>query len=572
MSHSSSLPKQPYDERPLEPAETAAWKQEVNERLAAHRNRRGGPQETAAPRASESTRAASGKAAEAAARVAARYAKAPSYNQFLAGEARAVVRAAGAAAEAALHAQAAAEAVLAGLESAPLAPGLWQPAPPPAPRLSSAHHHPEVLAQTKPVVAHAAPAPIPALAEPAATAAPLPAPRWLDEPPAAPSPASSPSTATRETPWAGAQPRWEETLPLPTSAAGSAAGFAEAWHVDSDPWADMRLQPAPEGSEFQYDSRAMEEDEEWFSAGPSGLQQDPLSRATVEPVQHLPANLIEFPRELIAPRKARPQLAEAPIRRAVADDPQLNIFEVDPELLAQSAVLGEAVTVAPPGWASIELEDVPEQPYFESEEASRIYATVLPVEAYAVEEKLATTLPAILDPHEFEELEVAPAELHEQLSTQSDPHLLRESLAAPLPAAELIVAPMLDRMLASVVDGALITLASVAASVVVLASTAHPPSGRIAVIAASCGWMMFWLLYQFLFLSYAEEGTPGMRYARIALCTFDDDNPTVAQMRKRIPAMLLSSLPAGLGLAWAVFDKDHLGWHDRLTKTYQRKY
>jgi len=43
-------------------------------------------------------------------------------------------------------------------------------------------------------------------------------------------------------------------------------------------------------------------------------------------------------------------------------------------------------------------------------------------------------------------------------------------------------------------------------------------------------------------------------------------------MRRRIPALLLSVAPAGLGLLWAVFDGDNLGWHDRLTKTYQRKY
>ena len=94
----------------------------------------------------------------------------------------------------------------------------------------------------------------------------------------------------------------------------------------------------------------------------------------------------------------------------------------------------------------------------------------------------------------------------------------------------------------------------------------------MALIAGICGWLLFGLLYQFLFLSYAEEGTPGMRYARIALCTFDDDNPTVEQMRQRIPAMLLAALPACVGLGWALFDEDHLGWHDRLTRTYQRKY
>ena len=63
-----------------------------------------------------------------------------------------------------------------------------------------------------------------------------------------------------------------------------------------------------------------------------------------------------------------------------------------------------------------------------------------------------------------------------------------------------------------------------------------------------------------------------MRYARVALCSFEDDNPSREQMRKRIPALLLSTLPAGLGLAWAFIDGDSLALHDRLTKTYQRKY
>jgi hypothetical protein len=30
-------------------------------------------------------------------------------------------------------------------------------------------------------------------------------------------------------------------------------------------------------------------------------------------------------------------------------------------------------------------------------------------------------------------------------------------------------------------------------------------------------------------------------------------------------------LPLGLGLAWGLFDEEHLNWHDRLSRTYQRK-
>jgi uncharacterized RDD family membrane protein YckC len=197
----------------------------------------------------------------------------------------------------------------------------------------------------------------------------------------------------------------------------------------------------------------------------------------------------------------------------------------------------------------------------------------------------ALVMPAgqALPGHALLELEIPvepyPAHPLETVSEAASGVILRETpgLAAqpalePAAAAELLVAPVSDRLLASVVDGALVTLAFLASAVVVLASTAHPPAGRIALIASGCGLMLFGLLYQFLFLSYAEEGTPGMRYARIALCTFNDDNPTIAQMRMRIPAMLLAAAPAGLGLLWSLFDRDHLAWHDRLTKTYQRKY
>jgi len=62
-----------------------------------------------------------------------------------------------------------------------------------------------------------------------------------------------------------------------------------------------------------------------------------------------------------------------------------------------------------------------------------------------------------------------------------------------------------------------------------------------------------------------------MKYARISLCTFDDEKPTRAQKRSRLGALLLSLAPVGLGVAWAIFDQEHLSWHDRLSRTYLRK-
>jgi uncharacterized RDD family membrane protein YckC len=67
------------------------------------------------------------------------------------------------------------------------------------------------------------------------------------------------------------------------------------------------------------------------------------------------------------------------------------------------------------------------------------------------------------------------------------------------------------------------------------------------------------------------KGTPGMRYADISLCTFDGQSPTREQRCARLVALLLSVLPAGLGVIWAIFDEDNLGWHDRLSDTYVRR-
>jgi len=73
-----------------------------------------------------------------------------------------------------------------------------------------------------------------------------------------------------------------------------------------------------------------------------------------EPVLFTHAKLIEFPRELVAPRKRRPRRAEGPLA-AEGLERQLSIFEVDPGAFPmQPGTDGVA-----PAWASIELEAQP---------------------------------------------------------------------------------------------------------------------------------------------------------------------------------------------------------------------
>lgn len=355
------------------------WKQEVNERLAAHRSRR--------PRKAEDQaslpldiEAGDSRSSQVAARVAARYSKVPSYSEMLAEEARNAAKLAHAAAE---DAMVAAQAVLDGMRNE-------------------------------------------AAEEPVRKAPPAP----------------------RQN---GAAPVRQESAPRIT---------------------------------------------------------DVFIEEVVEPIESIAGNLIEFPREIVAPRKARPRLAEGPLREeAVAEAPQLRIFEVDTETISKTP----EVEPSTPEWSSIRLD----------------------------------------------------ARSAEHIET--DPSLVNY-LDIPMK-----VATMGDRLMAGLVDLSLAGLAFLVFVLVFVACTAHPPMGKPAVAAAAGTLVFFFLLYQYLFFTYSEA-TPGMRYARIALCTFEDENPTRKQMQSRIGAIMLSACTLGMGFAWAFFDEDGLGWHDRLSHTYQRSY
>jgi uncharacterized RDD family membrane protein YckC len=246
---------------------------------------------------------------------------------------------------------------------------------------------------------------------------------------------------------------------------------------------------------------------------PPAYVTDPLEEATVAPAIPLAANLIEFPRELVATRKVRPRLAEGPLREEDRPGGQLRIFEVEPDSYhrhPQAAAAGSAAAQPGLDWASIRLDT---------------------------------------------------------------PHPERAARAAhaghqPVPISP---APLADRMTAAFIDGCLSLAGFLVFALVFGACTAHPPTGKVALGSAAAALLTVIFGYQWLFFRFGA-GTPGMAYARIALCTMDDNNPSRGAMHRRIGALLLAALPLGLGLVWAIFDDDHLGWHDRISGTYQRSY
>ena len=445
-----------------QPHREPAWKQEVSRRLAAHRNRKGA--EAASQPAEDAQHFGSSRAAEAAARVAARYAKAPSYSQMQAEEARAAVRAAEIATQVALEAQAAAEDALAELHAAAQAPPMRGPAVVES-IVRGERPAPSSFAESAGQVEEAA-------AEIAGTLSPA-------------GPIDTVAGQSEAEPLFGAEMRqvtirWDPDIPVRV----------------------LEPKPAPR-EEFEFSA------EDWWTPAQVSdtLRSEPI---TIDP-EPAHANLIQFPRELVATRRMRPRLAETPYVSRPGGEAQLSIFEVDPGAIsidpAPAAV--EASPWAGPAWSRIELDEHP-----------------------AAELAQVAEEPA-LEPRFF-------------------------------------LAPLGLRLLSTVVDTSLILAAFFAAVLYIASRIQHLPVGKPAEFLAMGGLVLAGFLYHALFLA-AGLSTPGMRYAGIALCTFDDERPTPAQMRRRLGATVLSLAPVGLGFAWSIFDEDHLSWHDRISQTYLRK-
>jgi uncharacterized RDD family membrane protein YckC len=227
-------------------------------------------------------------------------------------------------------------------------------------------------------------------------------------------------------------------------------------------------------------------------------------------VQPIQGNIIEFPRQLVASRKVRPRLAEGPLLEEAPPEPQLRIFEVEPEQVAVEPEI--VVDPEAPEWQSLRLGS----------------------------EAFAQTLPA----------------------TQ------------PLIEHELHVATVGERFLSATLDFLLVAAGLVGAGAAAVKVAGEAMRGApLLSIAISAGGAMtgFLMLYRLLFFTL-NEATPGMRAMRLAFCTFDEQSPTRKAVRRRMFATLLAVCPLGLGLVWMILDSDRLGWHDRMSHMYPRGY
>lgn len=476
-----------------QPHPEPAWKQEVSRRIAAHKSRKGA--HAAEQPAPEQQHFGSSLAAQAAARVAARYSKAPTYSDMQAEEARLAVRAAEIATKVALEAQAAAHEAIAELHAA----AQPQRGPAVVESIERARVEPVIeaaVAVAEPAFVEPINAEPEAFVEPIAVAPAVEAAAPIIVPPAPQPPPPAPVT--------------------PQVVDGQNYGIR--WEPDT-PVRVLQPKAAPASQPFELDT------EDWWTPAhiSDTLRSEPIA---VEPEPGA-ANLIEFPRELVATRRMRPRLVE-PAQSASTEERQLSIFEVDPYAVSTEPEQAEA---AAPAWAD---------PAFDEHEWQTPSRTAAGPEWSGME------------------LDAQPAPIAEE-----EP----ERAAA---ASRIELAPFGRRLMAMAVDGCLILGAFFGAAIFISSHMQQVPAPRSAEIMVAVGLALAGFLYNALFLSIGIC-TPGMRYAGIALSTFDDEVPTRTQCHRRLAATAVSLLPCGLGMAWSVFDDDHLTWHDRISQTYLRK-
>jgi uncharacterized RDD family membrane protein YckC len=502
----------------------SSWKQEVNRRVAAHKNRKG-PVRVEPEQLDLVPRPASSRAAEVLARVNARYAKAPSYNLALADEGRAVVRAAEAATR----------------------------------RVPEVHAAQNMLQRME----AAAAVQQPCQAEPTVLA------RVAADEPCMAAPCMAPLIVPQAAQPVSYEVRWDEELPEPAQQpAPWVPGDAETAEIVPPEWQGTATQPA---------------------------LLEPPAIEVVDGAHPIPGNLIEFPRELVATRKAR--------RRQEEDEPQLSIFEVDPgtadapqDLLAPlpvEPVFADQFFTAPvyaeaaypqaaqdepahaePAYAATAYAE-PAYAYAESAYAEPVYAAT----AYAEpvwddpadpEPASAATFRAqpfcdepnadLLTPR-WSTREVAPA-----LDQQPLPYTLRR---APSPNPE--VAPTSLRLLAGVINASLMMTGLVLAGITAARDGGALFSQHSVVFYALAALGIIAILYTAIF-HLLSDSTPGMRYAHLRLTNFQGGRTSRSKRLIRLGCMLLSALPLGLGFFWIFFDKQRLSWHDRLSGTCLRRY
>jgi hypothetical protein len=264
----------------------------------------------------------------------------------------------------------------------------------------------------------------------------------------------------------------------------------------------------------------------------------------IEPLP-IQANIIEVPRQLVAARKARPRLAEGPLRSDPApSEPEPSLFDPAPP---EAAPAGEfqmrifEVDTREADWVTPAPAPEPPAPPIVEHQAPEWQNLVL------------DAAPQHHEPHDY--LRTRHSEPAQQ-TRSTEPELS----APPVARFEL-------RLMSALVDAACIGMSFVVFATVTALMTNHALDGvSLATLVASglALLLVLTVLYQGMFFTLGAS-TPGMYYAHLEFRTLTGRQPSRGLLRRRITANLIAAAPAGFGLLSSLVDGRSLGWNDRLS-------
>jgi uncharacterized RDD family membrane protein YckC len=125
-----------------------------------------------------------------------------------------------------------------------------------------------------------------------------------------------------------------------------------------------------------------------------------------------------------------------------------------------------------------------------------------------------------------------------------------------------------SRLLAFVLDGAILNAAFFAASsIIALFASAFLDESSAPVLAIGAGvWVIAGGLYLLAFWTLAGQ-TPGMRFMRIRLDADGAMSIGLRRATRRLFGLALAAIPLGAGFLGVIFSENRRGWHDRIAGT-----
>lgn len=275
---------------------------------------------------------------------------------------------------------------------------------------------------------------------------------------------------------------------------------------------------------------------------------------------------------LVAPGTRKPPDSAAP--NIETGPPAHEIAALFADALEQTAQPGEAPP-GPPHAAEVSPDSAPVEPpqptrlprprkiiEFPRPAAQVYYATNELAEPVIQAPRILEALPVT----EEELLPVVPAITLDEAPEDAPQPLDLELPICPAAVSWRAAAALMDCAVIATALGlfAYVLLKISPVAMLPVASLSH---NRAAMIAGTITAAAFWIGYHYLTLVFGGM-TIGMRATGLELRTFKGVAPNQQTRKRRVYALIISAIAAGLGFAWAFFDEDTLGWHDRISKTY----